>query len=101
MHRTFLSRSGILILLCGCLAVSTIWAEPQDGQEQLKVGVQADGRILVPTNQMIKPAGTQITFPGRPVDLALTADGQTLVVKNMRNLVFIDVATARIKQTLT
>ncbi len=68
--------------------------------DTLKVGVQPDGRILVPTNQMLKPAGQQITFPGRPVDLALTDAGKTLVVKNMRNLIFIDVATAKIRQTL-
>src|SRR5207249_3536328 len=42
----------------------------------------------------------QVAFPGRPVDLALTDAGRTLVVKNMRNLVFIDVAEGRIKQTL-
>src|SRR5262249_8114928 len=40
------------------------------------------------------------TFPGRPVDLALADGGRTLVVLNMRDLVFIDVATARVKQTL-
>src|SRR5262249_38115241 len=59
-----------------------------------------DGRIVVPTNQILKPAGGQVTFPGRPVDLALSEDGQTLVVKNMRNLVFIDVASGKVKQTL-
>src|SRR5262249_54340701 len=36
----------------------------------LKVGVQPDGRIVVPTNQVLHPAGKQIVFPGRPVDLA-------------------------------
>src|SRR5437899_992321 len=72
-----------------------------DDQDRLQVGVQSDGRIVVPTNQILNPAGRQITFPGRPVDLALTDDGKTLVVKNQRDLVFIDVATAKVKQTLT
>jgi len=72
-------------------------AEP----DNLKVGLQPDGRILVPTNQILQPAGTQITFPGRPVDLVLADDGKTLVVLNLRDLVFIDVATAEITQTLT
>jgi YVTN family beta-propeller protein len=72
-----------------------------DGQEQLHVGIQPDGRIVVPTNQILDPAGTQITFPGRPVDLALSDDGKTLIVKNVKDLVIIDVATGRIKQTLT
>ena len=44
----------------------------------------------MPTNQILQPAGKQVTFPGRPVDLLLIDDGRTLVVKNMRDLVFID-----------
>ena len=52
-----------------------------------------------PTRSSSPPA-TQITFPGRPVDLALADDGKTLVVKNISSLVFIDVATAKVKQTL-
>ena len=71
-----------------------------DEFDRLPVGLQPDGRIVVPTNQILKPAGRQITFPGRPVDLALTPDGKTLVVKNLRNLLFLDAATAKIKQTL-
>jgi len=76
------------------------FALPADDQDQLKVGVQADGRIVVPTNQVLKPAGKQITFPGRPVDLAFADDGKTLVIKNSGDLIFLDVATAKIKQTL-
>src|SRR2546422_3114136 len=72
-----------------------------DDQDRLQVGIQPDGRIVVPTNQILNPAGRQITFPGRPVDLTLTDNGKTLVVKNQRDLVFIDVATAKVKQTLT
>ncbi|HEY7309162.1 MAG TPA: alkaline phosphatase family protein, partial [Gemmataceae bacterium] len=71
-----------------------------DERDQLKVGVQPDGRIVVPTNQILKPAGKQITFPGRPVDLALMNDGRTLVVKNKSDLIFLDTATAKIEQTL-
>jgi YVTN family beta-propeller protein len=71
-----------------------------DRPSDVTVGLQPDGSVLVPTNQVLRPAGTQITFPGRPVDLALFESGKTLVVKNLRDLVFIDVATAKIKQTL-
>src|SRR5262245_43196094 len=71
-----------------------------DDLDQLKVGVQPDGRIVVPTNQILQPAGKQVLFPGRPVDLAFADDGKTLVVKNMRSLVFVDAATGKIKQTL-
>src|SRR5215208_47387 len=71
-----------------------------DEQQRLKVGLQADGRIVVPTNQVLEPAGRQVTFPGRPVDLALIDEGRTLVVENLADLVFIDVATARVVQIL-
>ena len=71
-----------------------------DQQERLQVGLQPDGRVVVPTNQILQPAGVQVLFPGRPVDLALLDGGRTLVVKNLKNLVFIDVATGRVRQTL-
>ena len=71
-----------------------------DERDELKVGLQADGRIVVPTNQILQPAGTQVTFPGRPVDLLLIDGGRLLVLKNMKDLVFIDTATGAIRQTL-
>ncbi len=71
-----------------------------DDRDRLKVGVQPDGRIVVPTNQVLQPAGTQVTFPGRPVDLLLIDGGRTLVAKNMRDLVFLDPATGAVRQTL-
>jgi YVTN family beta-propeller protein len=94
--------SGILLalLLAGVLAAAGEPPAAADDRDQLKVGVQPDGRIVVPTNQILQPAGIQVAFPGRPVDLALAEDGKTLVIKNMKDLVFLDVATAKIKQIL-
>src|SRR5215213_4027854 len=71
-----------------------------DEQQRLKIGLQADGRIVVPTNQVLEPAGKQVMFPGRPVDLALVDEGRTLVVKNLKDLVFVDLATGDVTQTL-
>jgi YVTN family beta-propeller protein len=84
-------------IIIGLLVLTALQADEYDN---LRVGLQPDGRIVVPTNQILQPAGQQITFPGRPVDLALAEEGRTLVVKNMRDLVFLDVASGRIKQTL-
>ncbi len=67
---------------------------------EIKVGVQPDGSIVVPTNQVLTPAGTQITFPGRPVDLAFAEGGKILVVKNNKSLEFIDLEAGKVKQTL-
>ncbi len=71
-----------------------------DDVDTLQVGVQQDGRIVVPTNQILKPAGRQVTFPGRPVDLLFLDGGRTLLVKNMHDLVFLDPATGKNLQTL-
>jgi YVTN family beta-propeller protein len=85
------------ILLAG---VALLPLAAADDYDQLKVGVLPDGRVVVPTNQILKPAGQQITFPGRPVDLAFADDGKTLVIKNMKDLVFLDVKEAKVVQTL-
>jgi YVTN family beta-propeller protein len=86
----------------GALRAQQAGARPATGDEsdRLQVGLQPDGRIVVPTNQILRPAGRQVTFPGRPVDLRLLPDGKTLVVKNRNNLLVIDVESGGIRQTL-
>jgi YVTN family beta-propeller protein len=96
MSRLFSVRALVPAFVAALLTAST----PADEQDTLKVGVQPDGRILVPTNQILSPAGKHLTFPGRPVDLALTDGGKVLVIKNMRDLVFVDLETQTLKQTL-
>jgi YVTN family beta-propeller protein len=88
---------ALAVLLCLCCAA--VPQTPPDEHDRLKVGVQRDGRIVVPTNQILKPAGQQVTFPGRPVDLQLL-DKDTLVVSNKNGLVFIDVNRPAVRQTL-
>ncbi|PYV41477.1 MAG: hypothetical protein DMG06_16985 [Acidobacteria bacterium] len=66
-----------------------------------KVGIQSDRSVVVPSNQILRPAGTQISFPGRPVDMALSPDGKTLAVLNSTGVVLIDLAAQRVKQTVT
>jgi len=51
-----------------------------DEYDRLTVGEQPDGRIVVPTNQILEPAGIQAVFPGRPVDLAFAENGKALVI---------------------
>src|SRR5262245_27745862 len=86
------SLLAVSVLVCTALSA--------DDRDRLNVGVQPDGRIVVPTNQILNPAGKQIAFPGRPVDLAFAESGKTVVVKNLRDLVFLDATTGEIKQTL-
>jgi YVTN family beta-propeller protein len=66
----------------------------------LQVGTQPDGSILVPSNQLLRPAGFQIYLPGRPVDLALTPDGNFLLVKNKDDLDLIRLSDRTVMQSL-
>src|SRR5262245_58281 len=95
-----LFRRPIVCLLALALALAPWQGLPADEGDRLKVGRQPDGRVVVPTNQILQPAGLQVLFPGRPVDLALIDDGKTLGVKNIRGLVFIDTATGKVTHTL-
>lgn len=80
-----------------CIALASA---PSSGDDKRPVGRQPDGSFIVPTNQVLTPAGTQVMFPGRPVDLAFTPSGDTLIAKSMTELVFIDWATGAIQQRL-
>jgi DNA-binding beta-propeller fold protein YncE len=68
--------------------------------DQARVGVLDDGRVVVPTNQVLSPAGWQVEFPGRPTDLALSPDGRHLAVLNRYNVVLIDVEKRAVVQTV-
>ena len=72
----------------------------QNKVNQLQVGTQPDGSILVPTNQLLKPAGFQVYFPGRPVDLVLIPKKGLLAVKNKSSLDLIRLSDRTILQSL-
>ena len=65
------------------------------------VGPVADGHHVVATGQDLHPAGDSLEFGGRPVDLVLSPDGNTLYVKDNRGLVVVDAAAWKIRQQLS
>jgi YVTN family beta-propeller protein len=64
------------------------------------VGAQKDGSYVVPTHQIIRPAGLQIPLPGRPNDLALSPDEKMLAVKNWKSLDLIRIRDRVVLQSL-
>ena len=75
------------ILLLFVISFTTIFfiqcnnsEEQQNSIDKRLIGQQPDGSILVPSNQVLRPEGFQIYFPGRPVDLATSNDGKWLAV---------------------
>lgn len=57
------------------------------------VGRKPDGTVVVPTNQILTPAGTQLEFPGRPFDVLLSPDDRTLFVSNRAEILVLDASS--------
>ncbi len=64
------------------------------------VGQLPAGEQSLPSKQILRAAGRQIQFAGRPVDLALSPDGGTVYLKNLNNLLVVNAATWQVLQTL-
>src|SRR6266581_6517231 len=69
------------------------------------IGKQADGSILIPTGQLLRPAGTHIQVNDRPLGMSLSPNGLTLAVATGSNfnpnaLHLIDVASKTVVQTI-
>jgi len=101
INRRAISHSLALLAL---LTIGIDAAAQKKGEDRFEkksvVGRQSDGTYVVPTSQVIDPAGTNVTFPGRPMDLALSPDESLLAVKNLKDIVFFDVAAQSIRQDL-
>jgi YVTN family beta-propeller protein len=72
---------------------------PADFYDQSKVGELKDGRVIVPTNQVLSPLGRQVAFAGRPTDLALSPNGHWLAVLNIDGVVIVDVESGQVVHT--
>ncbi|MFQ5805872.1 MAG: alkaline phosphatase family protein [Phycisphaerae bacterium] len=70
------------------------------GQDVPPVGPTADGAHVVPTAQLIRPAGETLELAGRPVDMVLAPNGQTLYVKDNRGVIAVDAERWKIRQEL-
>jgi DNA-binding beta-propeller fold protein YncE len=82
------------------LTVGILLSAGLSGQDVRPVGRAAEGQIVLPVPQMLKPAGFQVEFPGRPTDLLLLDGGGTLVVKGKNDLLFIGTGDRVIRQSL-
>jgi YVTN family beta-propeller protein len=80
------------LLVCACRAEPDL---------DLHVGDVENGAVLLPTSQSVRPVGDVLRFAGRPVDLALAADGRFAFVKEAGALVLVDTASWSVVQRLS
>ena len=69
-------------------------------QPDIQVGQLPNSEQSLPSKQILRAPGSQLQFDGRPVDLALGPNGQTVFIKNMSNLLVVDAASWTLLQTL-
>ncbi len=91
VSRDRFARSSLLVML-GLVGVAAC-SHPH-------VGPMEGGATLVPTGQVIRPAGETVEFAGRPVDLIPSLDGRHLYVKDHRGLVVLDASSHAVIQEL-
>lgn len=82
------------------LSLSLCFINVSCGRPPVQVGHGVGGRHIMPTLQVLRPAGESVEFGGRPVDLVLSPDGKTLYVKDNRGLVVIETKGWKIRQEL-
>ncbi len=94
-------RNLSMLLLPGAVLLyggMRLGARPAQGlSEKAIIGKQVDGTYFVPTGQTIAPAGRNLTFDGRPVDMALSPDGGTLAVMLLKEVRLLDTHTGKFR----
>ena len=90
----------MVVFLAGCAGPNVQPLMPLVRSDQ--VGPVAANRFVVPTGQVLTPAGQQVSLPKmRPQALALSPDGRLLATAGRNNsLALIDPATGQVLQTI-
>lgn len=86
-------RLGFTVFVLSLIVIATVQGSDYAAT---KVGPQADGRVVVPTNQVLSPAGRQVYIPSRSQDLAVSPDGQTLAVLGHNAMILVDIKSGKL-----
>jgi len=95
--------SVFFLILMVLTFMSSCRESKQEVNEQIAVGVEFDGKMVVPVNQVITPYGFQIKLPGmRPQGLAISPDSRLVAVSGKTSeLVIINPVDLKILQRIT
>lgn len=93
--------SSLLLLGCSLLGgIQSIAPAADSFANDERVGLQRDGRVVTPVNQILTPYGRQLDLPGmRPQAIALAPSGRLLVTAGKTNeLVVVDPESLKVRQ---
>lgn len=91
-----------LFMVCAAQAQSTFphWPRGSRPADRFDAGTisgrEDSGRGMVPTNQVLTPAGRQVPFSQRANDCAVSPDGKWLAVKGHSRLLLIDITAGAV-----
>ena len=91
-----------------CAFTATCFAQDTNPHYTYEAGLRTDGSAVLPTDQMITPAGRLVAFEGRPTAIAIRPDGRTAAVLKSaspyvgpgrpEHILIVDLDTAQVKQ---
>ncbi|MGC4015326.1 MAG: beta-propeller fold lactonase family protein [Luteolibacter sp.] len=92
-----------LFVLSAAMGMAAVLGKEVPNKESQGVGLVPANRYILPTDQVLTPAGIHAALPGiRPQALALSPDGQVLVTAGTgKKLVALDPATGKILDEIT
>ena len=67
------NRSAFTKVLIAVAVIAVVSHAPAQELGNKHVGRQPDGSVVVPTNQIVTPAGQQVNFYGRPYAVAVNS----------------------------
>jgi YVTN family beta-propeller protein len=99
-RRTRMGTVALSAVLSLVLLIGAVSCRSKEIPDIGPVGWTGPNRMVVPTNQVVAPAGKQVPLPGlRPQALALSPDGRLLAVSGKTSeLLIIDPAAGEIRQ---
>ncbi|NOZ40424.1 MAG: beta-propeller fold lactonase family protein [Planctomycetes bacterium] len=95
-RKYFLLTALVFLSTSGILRAQDKTTPPISSYDSQRVGDKIDGRIVVPTNQVLSPLGRQVVFSGRPTDVALSPNGRWLAALDRRSAILIEVESGEI-----
>ncbi|MGD9171818.1 MAG: bifunctional YncE family protein/alkaline phosphatase family protein [Candidatus Thiodiazotropha sp.] len=97
---SFCKKMVNVAVIAACITMITTAAVGAVDIRESLVGRQDNGAVVLPTNQVITPAGTHIEFLGRPNAVTISPDLKTAAILNgaYKAIILLDLKTETVKQ---